>query len=289
MILIDGNSIAARAFFATHRDTKIFNRDVFVSTFLKSFLKVITDLVDFDTRIIFCIDARSWRKDFYPEYKENRKSAKDEVPYYQYIAAYEDLAVEMKSLLPIGIMRKVPYEADDLVAYYVRKFENSIIVSQDKDLKVLTDNKNVMYYNFVEDSMQKVDNPRLFLHRLICAGDGTDNIPSIVPRGEDNKPLFRFGPKTIDAEYSKDAELFINDRFVKTKIGKHWEQVKKNYRRNRILIDLDYSPIHDEDLTIDFKPVYSDKNVGQFFGGYMPDMYQRQASRIQAVMAHYAS
>ncbi len=299
MIILDTNSIAAKSFFATHHNADRFSEKDFGRAFLNSFLRIISDLTDFGSELLLCLDSKSWRHEFYPDYKKNRDKIKEETFYLEYKDHFHDMIAEMSLIMPIRVVKKPRYEADDLLAYYVRKFPSSIMVSNDKDMKQLIDSPKVQMYNFVERSMVRLKDKKFFLHRLICLGDTGDNIPKIIPRNDEGKYYFKFGEKTIEKEYDENAEssLFIKSDFLvkvqkKLELSKEdflelIETVSENYERNKILIDLSLSSVHKENFKTEFKVKYNFKDTTRFLFRYLGDAYTDQVDRVDMVMKHY--
>jgi len=299
MILVDTNSIAAKAFFATHYNVDRFDEVSFGRAFLNMFLRIVSDLTEFGSELLLCVDSKSWRHEFFPDYKKNRDKIKESTYYAEYKEHFHDMLAEMSLFMPIRVVKKPGYEADDLLAYYVRKFPRSIVVSNDKDMKQLIDVPKVQMYNFVERSMVRIKDKRFFLHQLICLGDTSDNIPKIIPRGKDGKFVFIFGEKTIEKVYDESDKCILHvsnkdwDKFQdKLKMSDHdfddlLEAIVCNYKRNARLIDLNYSPVHDENFRTDFKIKYNFKDTTRFLFRYLGDSYSDQVDRYDVVMKHY--
>jgi len=72
--------------------------------------------------VVFCLEGRSWRKDFYPPYKANRevKRAKATKAEQKEAKAYFDALTEMISFLRektnVTVLQHASLEADDLIA-----------------------------------------------------------------------------------------------------------------------------------------------------------------------------
>jgi 5'-3' exonuclease len=301
MIIIDGNSVAARSFFGTHYNSPSFDEPLFVSAFLKSLLKALTILSATDNKAMICIDSKSWRKSIYPEYKHRDRKPDEESLYSKYIFSYSDICAEMKEFMPFVFVKKEGYEADDLIAYYVNKFDKVVIVSTDKDLMQLVEGEKIRYWDYSKEALVGVPDKGLFLHRLICLGDKSDNIPSIVPRDEEGKLLFQFGEKTVEKYYRKELvgkwcyiePTFVNALVTSTKKGPakctsvQVEQMYANYERNNKLINLSLSPVHKEVWPINIETKYNGLLACKFLQRWIPDMWKNQSDRLSTLLNWY--
>ena len=141
LVLIDGNSLLNRAFYATKllttRDGTPTNA---VFGFIKLLLKINGDLKPDRLIVAFDLKAPTFRHKMYAEYKGTRKP----MP--------EDLVVQMpilKSLLSsmrIAMCSKEGYEADDIIGTLTRKFEgvHNIIITGDRDsYQLINENTDV--------------------------------------------------------------------------------------------------------------------------------------------------
>jgi 5'-3' exonuclease len=254
MLVIDGNGIAARTFFATHYQRGYFDEGIFVSSFLRGFNKLIERFWEYHKQIVFCIDSKSWRHALYPGYKSGR-TQKDEI-YYKYIDSFLNLIADMQNKIPIIFMKKKNYEADDLLAYFANKYPIVTLVGNDKDFKQLLAYDGVKYYNFVTDQYISVPDPELELHVLICIGDDADGVPAIVPKNAKGKSAFLFGEKTVPKWYNKAHRNCIDEAYLNKQVKEKKvtaDDIKKMHERyelNKRLIDLSKSPVHNENFVL---------------------------------------
>ncbi len=167
--------------------------------------------------IIFAIDSekKSFREELYPKYKANRKKAP------------EDLILQLKVAIPwiekmgfatIGVER---FEADDVIASIAklakREKLNVKIISNDKDLYQLIDNKTVLIYDWVKKSLideQKClekfgVKPKNFVDFQALVGDSSDNIPGVKGIG------VKKASKLIN-EYQTLEEIYKNIENIPT-------------------------------------------------------------------------
>ena len=108
---------------------------------------------------VFHTEGRSWRKDFYPRYKLNRKVAQlgkteteretDEILF----EAYADIISFLKEKTNTTVLRCSTAEADDTIALFIQSHpdDEHIIISTDSDFIQLLKHDNVTIYNGVSD------------------------------------------------------------------------------------------------------------------------------------------
>jgi len=148
-ILIDGNFISFSEFamFSSYGKTKDpLRRDRDQASFiqgLSSRLFYILNSLPKGGRVVFCLDSRSWRKEFMEKYKESRENEKGDKGimdnetkqlFYSLLAEFG----EVLTLAGIHMSKVQGAEGDDLLFKWARYFndkgENCIIISGDYDM-----------------------------------------------------------------------------------------------------------------------------------------------------------
>jgi DNA polymerase I len=134
--------------------------------------------------VIFDKSEKTFRTDFYPDYKAHRPPAPDDlIPQFGLIR-------EAVRAFDIPCLEQNGYEADDLIATYARQAcavkANVTIVSSDKDLMQLVNDCVIMYDTMkdkkigIPEVMEKFGVPPdkvIEVQSLI--GDSTDNVPGV--------------------------------------------------------------------------------------------------------------
>ena len=157
--------------------------------FLRSVFKYAND---FDTnKFIFCWDSvRSYRKDIYPEYKQNRhdKELTDEEKYEKDLMFNQRNELRQKIVPALGFKNnfiRTGFEADDIIAEVVNQIKGVTVISSDNDLWQLLD-RCVIYdpkkkERWTEQSL--IDNvdvdAKEWLEVKILSGCKTDNVIGI--------------------------------------------------------------------------------------------------------------
>ena len=114
---------------------------------------------DFEgAHVVFCLEGRSWRKDYYEPYKRNRKNARDartekeveeDEVFWETFDNFKDF-IDQKT--NCTVLRHEQLEADDLIAGWVQAHpnDNHFIISTDGDFAQLIA-PNVAQYNGVQE------------------------------------------------------------------------------------------------------------------------------------------
>jgi len=193
-VLIDGNSLLHRAFFALPPlKTTSGEPTGAVYGFLTMLFKVIKENKPDFLAVAFDVSRKTFRTEQYEAYKGHRKEAPDElVPQFA-------LVREVLKALNIPFIELRGYEADDIIGHLARVFVSQghevIIYTADRDMLQLVEEKVVVYLtkkgitDLVKMDLAKVkENYGLEPQKLIdvkgLMGDSSDNIPGIPGIGE---------------------------------------------------------------------------------------------------------
>ena len=114
--------------------------------------------------VVFCLEGRSWRKDFYEPYKKNRQAARDALtPREQeedkiFWESYQDFSEYLDSKTNCTVLQQQDSEADDMIALWIALHPNDshIIVSSDSDFYQLLAS-NVRQYNGITNQVITIE------------------------------------------------------------------------------------------------------------------------------------
>jgi hypothetical protein len=114
--------------------------------------------------VVFALEGRSWRKDFYAPYKANRAAARGAMTESEvdedkmFWETYELLTDFLQHKTNCSVIRSETAEADDVIARWIALHPNDqhVIVSSDSDFLQLVA-PNVKLYNGVNEHMFAVD------------------------------------------------------------------------------------------------------------------------------------
>ena len=195
VILIDGHSIAFRAFYAL--PDSLVTKEGFPTNVIHGFLMMISKIIkDFDTDklvITWDVSKKTFRTDLYKDYKGNRKSAPDE------------FKIQVKVLQKLIEKFNIPqvslegFEADDVLGTLSKKFndndEEVLIVTGDRDsFQLISEKTNVLYTKRGISEVERFGEAEFeerfkistsqYIEYLGLKGDASDNIPGLPGVGE---------------------------------------------------------------------------------------------------------
>ena len=191
LVLIDGNSLLNRAFYAT----PVFTTKDGLPTngvfgFVKLLLKIMSDKNPTHLAVAFDLHAPTFRHKMYDGYKAGRKAMPDD------LAAQMPVLKDVLRLMNICICEKAGYEADDIIGTLAKKFAlQTYIYTGDRDSYQLVDETtNVCYTrkgvsDILELSMDNFKDeigltPSQIIDLKALMGDKSDNIPGVAGVGE---------------------------------------------------------------------------------------------------------
>jgi 5'-3' exonuclease len=222
--------------------------------------------------VVFCLEGRSWRKDFYEPYKKNRAvaraalSEKDQEEDKLFWEAFDDLKTFLSDKTNCTLLQHQRLEADDLIAGWIQSHPNDehIIVSSDTDFYQLLA-KNVKQYNGIADELhtldgildkkgklvidkktkepKKIPDPSWILFEKCMRGDPTDNVFSAYPgvRTKGSKNKVGLEEAYLDRNHKGfNWNNMMLQRWVDHNGIEH--RVLDDYERNCILVDLTAQP-----------------------------------------------
>ncbi|MDC0077153.1 DNA polymerase [Acidimicrobiaceae bacterium] len=195
IILVDGHSIAFRAFYALP-DTLV-TKDGFPTNVIHGFLMMISKLVkDYDSEqiiITWDISKKTFRTELYSEYKGNRSSAPEE--FKLQVKTLQELLDKFN----IPQVSKEGFEADDVLGTLSKKLNDKdkevMIVTGDRDsFQLITDKTKILYtkrgisdtqiFNEKQFTDKYSIRTNQYIEYLALKGDPSDNIPGLPGVGE---------------------------------------------------------------------------------------------------------
>lgn len=187
LVLIDGNSLLNRAFYAmsvfTTKDGLPTNG---IFGFVKLLFKIAADEKPRYLAVAFDVHAPTFRHKMYDGYKATRKPMPEELRVQ--VPVLKDLLRAMN----VCMVEKEGYEADDLIGTLSKKFENvqSLIYTGDRDSYQLIDERvSVCFTKRGVSDLERLTNenfaahegivPRQVIELKSLMGDSSDNIPGV--------------------------------------------------------------------------------------------------------------
>jgi 5'-3' exonuclease len=226
------------------------------------------------SHVVFCLEGRSWRKDYYEPYKRNRQDARDALSpreaeedrvFWEIFDEFKDF-IDTKT--NCTIIRHPELEADDLIAGWIQNHpnDNHVIISTDGDFAQLiapnvrqyngVSNTTITHEGYFDDKGKPVvdkktkeakpaPNPQFMLFEKCMRGDTSDNVFSAYPgvriKGTKNKVGLQeaFADKATKGYNWNNMML---QRWVDHNGVEH--RVLDDYNRNVTLCDLTAQPEH---------------------------------------------
>ena len=243
LLLLDGHSLAYRAFFALPVEnfaTTTGQPTNAVYGFTAMLINVLRDEKPTRVAVAFDRSEPTFRHEKYVEYKAGRTKAPDE------FRSQVSLIFEVLDALGIRHLSAPGYEADDIIATLATEAEaegcNVLIVTGDRDTFQLVSDKTTVLYNSRGVSDMKRYDPAGLLEKYgltpaqypdfaALRGDPSDNLPSIPGVGE------KTATKWI-VEYGSLENLVNRVDEVKGKAGDALREHLGNVLRNRQLTTL---------------------------------------------------
>jgi len=208
----------------------------------------------------------SWRKEFFPYYKANRKRDRDasELNWNLIFESLNKIRDELKTYFPYRVIHLDGAEADDVIAILVKNrtngMEKTLVLSGDKDFQQLQRYANVKQYSPVLKKFITCKNPEAFLKEHIIRGDVGDGIPNFLSSddslvtGTRQKPI---SSKKLESWLSADPDEFCT------------ESMLRGFKRNQQLVDFDFIPKEIERAILDEYAAQADKGRGQLFNYFV--------------------
>ncbi len=191
LILIDGNSLLNRAFYATPAfTTKDGQPTNGVFGFIKLLLKIIGDKKPTHVAVAFDVHAPTFRHLMYENYKAGRKPTPTE------LLSQFPILKEVLTLMGVCICEKAGHEADDIIGTLAKRFSiPTYIYTGDRDAYQLVDETtNVCFTRKgVSDLLELTSEnfkdeigltPAQIVDFKALMGDKSDNIPGVAGIGE---------------------------------------------------------------------------------------------------------
>lgn len=239
LVLIDGNSLLNRAFYATPVFTTKDGRPTNgVFGFVKLLLKIISDKKPSYMAVAFDVHAPTFRHKAYSDYKAGRKPMPDD------LSSQFPVLKEVLKIMGIKICEMAGYEADDIIGTLAKRFDvQTYIYTGDRDAYQLVDKTtNVCFtkkgvselLELTEDNFTDEIGltPAQIIEFKALMGDKSDNIPGVAGVGEKSA-------MTLLAEYKDVDGIYANIDNIKGALQTKLMNGKENAYFSRMLATID--------------------------------------------------
>ena len=263
VILVDGNSLTYRAFFALPSDMSTASGQITnaVFGFTSMLIYVLNEHQPDGVLVAFDRPEPTFRHDAEPEYKAQREAAPD------ILRQQMGLVREVLDALGIQTVEAVGWEADDLIAaateQLVERGHDVMIVTGDRDsyqlvsdphVKVLYNKRGVSDYALYDEAgiAEKTGvTPQLYPQYAALRGDPSDNLPGVPGVGEKTaaKLIVKYGG--LDGIFEHVDEQTPK---LRANLAEYEERVRKNHELMILRADAPLDGVDLDTLAIAPKP-----------------------------------
>ncbi|MFS8480472.1 MAG: DNA polymerase I [Acidimicrobiia bacterium] len=237
LLLIDGNSLTYRAFFALPTDLATASGQVTnaVFGFTSMLINLMRDHGHRRMAVAFDRPEPTFRHERVESYKANREAAPD------ILRQQVGLVREVVETLGITVLELPGYEADDIIATLATQARDAgmdvIVVTGDRDVyqlvedphvKVLYNRRGVSDYVLYDEAGIEERTgvpPRLYLPYAALRGDPSDNLPGVPGVGEKTAARLVNTYGSLDGIFEHLDELSPK---LRTNLAEHEQQVRTN-------------------------------------------------------------
>lgn len=224
-IIIDGNSLINRAFYAL---PPLSGKDGTPTQAVYGFVTMLVKLMDYKPSLMavaFDLKAPTFRHKEYELYKANRKGMPDE------LSVQLPVLKALLTTMGIAVVEKEGYEADDIIGTMAKKYEGpTYIVTGDRDsFQLIDDTTKVLFTKRGITETVELDrvtlmeqyslSPKAVVLYKSLAGDSSDNIPGVPGVGDKTATMLAGKYNSLDEIYA-DIDNVTGKLKEKLLIGK---------------------------------------------------------------------
>ena len=259
LLLLDGHSLAYRAFFALpveNFSTTTGQHTNAVYGFTSMLINVLRDEQPTHVAVAFDVSRQTFRMQEYSEYKAKRNKTPGE------FSSQLPLIEEVLDALHIPFLKKEGFEADDIIATLVTQAlaepdMEVLILTGDRDsLQLVTDRSTVLYpmrgvSDLARMTPEAVETkygvpPHQYPELAAIVGETSDNLPGVPGVGQG------FAAKWLKTYGDLDGVIDHADKITGKKgesLREHLGDVMRNRRLNALVRDLELE-LHPRDLAL---------------------------------------
>lgn len=254
LALIDGHSIAYRAFYALPEDLATSSGQVTNAAygFTRMLTKLLSEHHPDAVAVAWDVSRETFRSAEYPEYKAQRDRAPD------VFKSQLPLMRQVVQALDIPQLQVEGYEADDVIASLAKAAEQQgwdvLVVTGDRDaFQLVDDHIKVLYTRRGISDTVLADarwvqerygiDPAHYVDYAALRGDSSDNLPGVPGVGEKTAARLVATYGTLEGIYEHLDELTPK---LRENLAAHRDQVFLNRRLMRLVADLDLDADIDE-------------------------------------------
>lgn len=259
LMLIDGHSMAFRAFYALPAEnfsTSGGQHTNAVYGFLSMLANLLSEEKPDHIAVAFDVGRKTFRTEKFPEYKAQREAAPEE------FRGQVELIEDILGTLGITTIKRENFEADDIIATLATAakplgFETFIVTGDRDSFQLVNDTTTVLYpmrgvstlHRFTPEAVEEKYGltPQQYPEFAALRGDPSDNLPSVPGVGE------KTAAKWIQ-QYHTIENLLEHAEEIKGKVGanlrERLDQVRMNRELTEMVRDMEL-PVSPDQLTFD--------------------------------------
>ncbi|NUK25902.1 DNA polymerase I [Streptomyces lunaelactis] len=260
LLLMDGHSLAYRAFFALPAEnftTATGQPTNAVYGFASMLANTLRDESPTHFAVAFDVSRKTWRSQDFPEYKANRSKSPDE------FKGQVELIGELLDTMNAERFAVDGFEADDIIATLATQAEAAgfdvLIVTGDRDsFQLVSEHTTVLYptkgvselTRFTPEKVQEKYGltPQQYPDFAALRGDPSDNLPGIPGVGEKTatKWISQFGSFTELVERADEVKgkvgQALRDHLESVKLNRHLTELVRDVELPKPVMDLERKP-----------------------------------------------
>lgn len=260
LMLIDGHSMAFRAFYALPAEnfsTSGGQHTNAVYGFLSMLASLLSEEKPDHIAVAFDVGRKTFRTELFPDYKAQREAAPEE------FRGQVEIIEDALNKLGITTIRKENYEADDIIATLATAakplgFETFIVTGDRDSFQLVNDTTTVLYpmrgvstlHRFTPAAVEEKYGltPKQYPEFAALRGDSSDNLPGVPKVGEKTAAKWIQQYHTIDnlVEHADEIKGVAGNNF-----RERLDQVKMNRTLTEMVKDLEL-PVSPDQLA--FQP-----------------------------------
>ncbi len=268
LLLIDGNNILFRSYYATAATGNLMqNSEGVYTNGIYGFVYALQQLMKMDfTHMLVALDptkGKTFRHVLFPEYKGTRKETPSE------LVMQFPLMKEFLDAANIPYYEQANYEADDIIGFsaknYQDKFDEIILVSNDRDLMQLIDDKVTQliskkgFSDFALYTAQTMKEelgitPSQMADYKGLVGDPSDNIPGVPGIGAKTaqKLLEEYGTLDNIIVHANELKGKLQEKMtefaIQAKFSRQLATIIVDFKNNLQVDNLEYHAGNQDDL-----------------------------------------
>ena len=287
LVLIDGNSLINRAFYAMPvLTTKEGIPTNAVYGFMNMFFKMLGEIKPTYVAVAFDLKAPTFRHKAYSEYKATRKPMPEE------LRPQIPLLKELLAKMGVCTIEKEGFEADDIIGTVAKHTSiPTYIYTGDRDSFQLVDNETTVYFTkrgITDVDVLDINNfkektgiePLQIIDLKALMGDSSDNIPGVPGVGEKTA-------LNLVQTYGSVENIYQNIEEIKGKLKEKLEQGKDLCFTSKMLATIEVdAPVLTDTSKMVVPYVYSSEVKKEFIRLEFKSLIKREDLFLEDTISH---